>query len=127
VDEDTTTQGRRAARIKAAMRWAEAQGCTLQFEGEVGIGRECVGLVRNESYVDLDDYGWPPDSVTDAYHKHDCVCVLGRGDGPVDQLLDWIEYLQSENLTVRDTERVINHPIERLLFGSTRSFIGRRV
>ena len=70
----------------------------FEDEGECGFFRECVGLIgRNGCYVDYNIID-PNDKVLigpdpkfyderfediapeDAYHKHDCVAVLGRGE-----------------------------------------------
>jgi len=76
-------------------------------EGECGFGRECVGLTNGKNYVDYN----PTDSVNydyidgfyderfnditppDAYHKHNCIAVLGRGDDAIRQLSDWVDKL----------------------------------
>lgn len=78
-------------------------------EGEVGFGRECVGFKHGDSYVDYNpltnnytDYVHeydsrlvPPENTPDAYHKHDCLVVLGRGEKAVSQLARWVESLES--------------------------------
>jgi hypothetical protein len=69
--------------------WAASNNLQLNLEGECGFGRECVGVSADGSYPDymwydsnwdrLDPNGevWTPPN---AYHKHPCVAVLGRGE-----------------------------------------------
>ena len=73
----------------------------LTVEGECGFGRECVGVLSGDTYPDyewsdarynrIDDNGevWTP---KDAYHKHPCVAVLGRGEEAEDQLYQWLKW-----------------------------------
>ena len=83
-------------------------------EGECGFGRECVGLLHGDNYVDYN----PTDSVNydyiegfyderlneiapeDAYHNHNCLAVLGRGDNAIRQLSDWVDKLKELGVTV---------------------------
>lgn len=89
----------------------------LIFEerGEVGFGRECVGLLsKRGGYLDynpfslaepfasidgLQDHRFrPPRGVKDAYHKHECFAVLVEEDnygGAIQQLAIWIKHLES--------------------------------
>lgn len=111
---DTLTTDEKKAFITA---WAERHGCTAQFEGEVGFGRECVGILglRGGSYVDLEYLGHdyrpiggvcPPfdecvaDDLPDRYHKHECLAVLGRGEGAIDQLYRWVAHLDAAGIGV---------------------------
>lgn len=82
------------AYIKA---YAESIKCVATFEGECGFGRECVGLLYGGTYPDYnceDDKVTPPDEVKDAYHKHDCLAVLGRGPEAIYQLYLWVRKLR---------------------------------
>jgi len=85
----------------------------FEEEGEVGFGRECVGLLKEDKYVDYnptdshyerltDFYDERLDDITppDAYHKHDCLAVLGRGDDAIRQLSDWVDKLIELGATV---------------------------
>ena len=81
--------------------------------GEVGFGRPCVGfLTEHGNYVDYnpptgENYDYPfgqdhrldaPNDVVDAYHKHDCLCVLVRNDDlneAARQLLLWVRAIES--------------------------------
>jgi hypothetical protein len=85
--------------------WAAKNGFALELEGEVGFGRECVGILSHDTYPDymwfddkykrLDNNGdvWIPEN---AYHKHHCVAVLGRGEGAEDQLYQWLRWFDEQ-------------------------------
>jgi hypothetical protein len=90
--------------------WCSAHGLVLELEGEVGFGRECVGVMAPDpfggAYVDFDTYDpatfdplpfqeglIPGAEAPDAYHKHDCLCVLGRGPEAEAQLYAWVRRL----------------------------------
>lgn len=83
-------------------QYAVRHNVQLTLQGECGFGRECVGILMNGSYPDyewddpetyerLDQNGdvWAP---ADAYHKHPCVAVLGRGEAAESQLYDWLRW-----------------------------------
>lgn len=82
---------------------------TLELNGECGFGRDCVGVTINENYPDymwydsdfnrIDNNGevWCPD---DAYHKHDCVAVLGRGQCAEEQLYLWLKWFDENNFYI---------------------------
>lgn len=85
--------------------WAARNGLQLDLSGEVGFGRECVGVSAEGSYadyewydektwerVDSNGYVWKPE---DAYHKHPCVAVLGRGEEAESQLYDWLQWFDA--------------------------------
>ena len=82
--------------------WATRNRAALDLEGECGFGRECVGVAFADCYPDyewfddktyerIDNNGdvWTP---PDAYHKHPCVAVLGRGEAAESQLYDWLKW-----------------------------------
>jgi hypothetical protein len=88
-------------RIQWMATWAAKSGVQLELEGECGFGRECVGITSEGKYPDYEwhDAKWnradpngkvwtPPD----AYHKHPCVAVLGRGLEAETQLYDWLKW-----------------------------------
>jgi hypothetical protein len=96
-------------RIAYMTDWCAKHSLTLTLEGECGFGRECVGvLASNDCYPDyewrdydttyerLDNNGdvWTPD---DAYHKHPCVAVLGRGENAEEQLYEWLKWFDDNN------------------------------
>ncbi len=76
----------------------------FEEEGECGFGRECVGLTNGNNYVDYNpthsetyeyidgfyDERFDEIAPPDAYHKHDCLAVLGRGEVPIRQLAEWV-------------------------------------
>lgn len=70
-------------------------GAQLVLEGECGFGRECVGILVNYQWVgyDWDDDDFPV-TAADAYHKHPCLAVLGRGDDAIEQLYEWCKALK---------------------------------
>lgn len=92
---------------------------TFEDEGEVGFGRECVGILKGTNYVnynpslsggnydtikelfDEEFYGLAPE---DAYHKHDCLCVLGRSDESIKQLSEWVDALNEYGVEVVEYE-----------------------
>lgn len=90
-------------------RFTRIHNLKIIRDGEVGFGRECVGLIPNESnsyleynplsmktfdYVfDYDDRLSSPSGV-DAYHKHNCFSVLVGDEGIEHALLGlckWID------------------------------------
>ncbi len=90
--------------------WCVNNHCELRLEGECGFGRECVGIIVNgsfpeyewdddETYERLDKNGdvWIP---KDAYHKHPCVAVLGRGEDAEAQLYEWLKWFDDNNFKV---------------------------
>ena len=93
-----------AEKIEWMHRWADKHGMQLTLEGECGIGRECVGVTVKGAYPDYADYHgqwdkgfprvWTPE---DAYHKHACVAVLGRGEAAEEQLYQWLKWFDDRN------------------------------
>jgi len=104
----TTETGRvtREAQIVYLTEWAGRYRCALQLNGEVGFGRECVGILNGGPYIDYADEAgiWTPE---DAYHKHDCVAVLGHGGEALEQLYRWVKWLDGNRYGV---EVVYRHP-----------------
>lgn len=93
--------------------WATRMGAVVTFAGECGFGRECVGVLIGSAYLDYGhlydlfrgdenrwSHWWTP---KDAYHKHDCMAVLGRGPEAVAQLYDWAKWLDEHGWTVSST------------------------
>ena len=117
VPDDTPTLDEMTGYLRG---WAQAQGCYFDEEAECGFGREAVGITRKGSFIDLyylgEDYRplpaslspeevGPPEGVTDAYHKHDCLAVLGRGGGAIRQLYLWVKHLAKQDIRVEDAPR----------------------
>lgn len=89
-------------KIQWMAMWCAKNKATLNLEGECGFGRECVGILLETNYPDyewwdektyerIDPNGdvWTP---ADAYHKHPCVAVLGRGEEAEAQLYEWLKW-----------------------------------
>jgi hypothetical protein len=85
--------------------WAAKSGLQLELAGECGFGRECVGVLADGSYPDYEWYDddtyeradnngnvWTPPN---AYHKHPCVAVLGRGEAAEAELFDWLQWFDA--------------------------------
>lgn len=102
--------------INHLLEFAKSNSLILEQKGEVGFGRACVGFISKlGNYVDInptshqdyeyvfnyDERLYAPDDVQ-AYHKHDCFCVLAHGEDEPDyytalnQLYDWLVSLQSK-------------------------------
>jgi len=89
--------------------WCAKEGLKLYLEGEVGFGRECVGVgtIEDGTYPDYvwydDDYENRIDNNGDvmipklAYHKHPCVAVLGRGGESIRQLYEWLKWFSDND------------------------------
>lgn len=119
-----------AKKVEWMAVWAARNKLQLELEGVCGFGRECVGVSANGSYADyqwydgvsydrLDKNGdvWCP---KDAYHKHDCVAVLGRGEEAESQLYDWLKWFDDNGFHVEIGMKsaVTNSPIEFLFMGT---------
>lgn len=95
------------------LNWATKNNAALNLRGECGFSRECVGIMADGIYPDyewydgdyerIDDNGevWVPD---DAYHKHPCVAVLGRGEIAEAQLYDWLKWFDDNNFHIETGE-----------------------
>lgn len=109
--------------------WCVKNGLVLKLESECGIGRGCVGVVGNESFPSYewigDDYEridangdvWTPPN---AYHKHPCVAVLGRGEEAESQLFDWLQWFDANGFVVEQGEHPGQFDEIDLLFGKDR-------
>jgi hypothetical protein len=89
--------------------FASRHGLVFDQEGECGFGRQCVGLRHGDNWVShnpLNSSDYEPIEAMacpeardlappDAYHKHDCLAVLGRGDDAIEQLASWIRELEA--------------------------------
>lgn len=96
-------------KLKFIEEWASNNGLNLVLDGTCGFGRECVGVIINDTYPDYvwynDDYEredsngdvWVPPN---AYHKHPCVAVLGRGESAESQLYEWLKWFDNNNFKV---------------------------
>jgi hypothetical protein len=106
--------------IEEMRKIAHEWDCNLELDGEVGFGRRCVGISDGMNYVDFSMYAWAfreSDPVqrekwerlstelhdiapTGAYHKHDCLAVLGINDEAQMQLYTWVTELKLAGWTV---------------------------
>jgi hypothetical protein len=66
----------------------------------------------------------PPNGV-DAYHKHDCLAVLGRGDEAVDGLYRWVAKIRENDgrVVVRPRQPAPTDHISLMLHGTERAVI----
>lgn len=99
-------------KVNYIQKFADKYDLIFDQEGECGFGRQCVGLLRGDKYidynpVDLLKYQEIPELSSDdhyeitppnAYHKHSCIAVLGRGDDAVSELYDWVKALEERNV-----------------------------
>jgi hypothetical protein len=90
----------------------------FEDEGECGFGRECVGLTNGSNWIDYNPTVYPDHDFLeefkdsrlwdiapeDAYHKHDCLAVIGRGDNAIRQLSEWVDRLNELEATVERYE-----------------------
>jgi len=102
-------------KIEWMHKYAADHNVVLTLEGECGFGRECVGILLNESYPDYPEEVWVPD---DAYHKHACVAVLGRGEDAENQLYLWLQWFNKHKYIPVET-KLENPPDDyiSLMFG----------
>lgn len=105
--------------------YASGAGLVLDLEGEVGFGRECVGLLLDGEYVDWDEYApegegtGPRGEAVDAYHKHPCIAVLGRGVEAEKQLYEWVNRIVTAGAVPRrDVPKEIPD-VTAVFFGKT--------
>jgi hypothetical protein len=88
-------------KIKWMEKWAKGNGVYLSLEASCGFCRDCVGITSGGLFP---DYGighgivWTPE---DAYHKHQCVAVLGRGEEAESQLYEWLKWFDDNNFHVK--------------------------
>ena len=92
-------------KIKWMHDYCAKNNVVLALEGGCGFGRECVGILLDESFPDyawhdenkdeyIGDDVWAPE---DAYHKHPCVAVLGRGVSTEAQLYEWLKWFEDND------------------------------
>ena len=115
---DTGKPPSRAEQIVYLTDWAARYQCSLQLNGQVGFGRDCVGILKDSTYIDYEDHPeiWTPE---DAYHKHDCLAVLGHGDEALAQLYEWVKWLDGHGWGVKNTYRQPTSGIDLAFHGIT--------
>ena len=104
--------------------WAAKNGLQLILKGECGFGRKCVGVSVDGHYPDYEWYDneynqidkngdvWIP---KDAYHKHPCVAVLGRGKEAESQLYDWLKWFDDNGFKLETGNLSIDNELSREL------------
>jgi len=102
--------------ISNIQQFADTHNIKFEQDGEVGFGRECVGLMKGSNYIDycpinMETYGDLPElyderllkiAPNNAYHKHDCLAVLGRDEEAIRQLSDWVDKLKELNVSIEE-------------------------
>jgi len=124
---ETTTITAEERRTYLAL-WAAKHGVALELEGKCGIGRECVGFTKGSGYLDY-SHLWDDDTdeatgfftPADAYHKHACMAVLGRGEDAERQLFEWAKWLDDNGWTVETVSRKPSSQVDAMLSGFTTS------
>lgn len=110
--------------ILAITHWATRHGATPTFNGTCGFARPCVGVTIGGNYLDYshlydldpapDPWLWTPE---DAYHKHDCMAVLGHGPAAVAQLHEWVTWLDEHGWTVSEEYRNPKDALDAVFHG----------
>jgi hypothetical protein len=111
------------------MRWALENGVAI-MHGECGFGRPCVGVNGAGQWIDWRTHqppnyevvGVPYDGLVpdDAYHKHDCVCVLVQGDDYAQawwQLGCWLDNIIDGGWKVLHADRTPTDPLDAIFHG----------
>lgn len=114
--------------------WA-ADNRVIITEGECGFGRECVGITAGNQWVDwrvtnMQSYqyeegyydGFVPDT---AYHKHDCVCVLGQDDAAWADLMVWLDNIIQGGWIVLHLDREPKDTLDLLFHGTKTAQLGK--
>ena len=106
----------RESQIVYITEWASRYRCSLQLNGQVGFGRDCVGVLKGDTYIDYGDHVgiWTPE---DAYHKHYCIAVLGHGDDALAQLYEWVKWLDENQWGVEEVYRQPSSNIDLAFHG----------
>lgn len=107
--------------------WCAKNGALLNLNGEIGLGRECVGISVNGNYA---EYEWHDSELTRIDENGDVWCpedalrpyvaVLGRGEKAESQLYDWLKWFDDEGFNLETSMSLddIKNPIQL--------FIGKR-
>jgi hypothetical protein len=122
----------RSEQIVYLTEWAGKNGAVLIINGQVGIGRDATGILAGDHYPDTGDVKWGGDAFAgewwepeDSYHKHDCLCVLGHGDGPLRQLYDWVRWLDEHGYVVKEEARTPSSDVDLWLHGVSRPYLAK--
>ena len=107
-------------------KWCSDEGLALILEGECGFFRDCVGVASlndgtypdyewyDDDYERIDNNGdvWCPPN---AYHKHPCTAVLGRGENAIKELYDWCLWFSRNGFHYKNVSVECNDPLALLL------------
>lgn len=108
----------RETQIVYITEWAARYKCSLQLNGQVGFGRDCVGVLKGGTYIDYEDHTeiWTPE---DSYHKHDCLAVLNHddADAALGQLYEWVKWLDGHGYGVEEVYRQPTSDIDLAFHG----------
>ena len=115
-----------ARAVEFLEEFCATHGLRLDLEGECGFGRECVGILDSIAFVDWEgDAGPHHDEAPNAYHKHDCLAVLGRSERSIEQLRLWVERIVAAGGVVERNiprhPREYNNAISLQMHGRTRT------
>lgn len=118
--------------------WARQNGCRFEPEGECGFGRECVGISTGGEYPSYMAFDYetlqethncpeaaPPPGVENAYHKHPCLAVLGRGPDAIHELYLWVHSLADKGIVVERRSRRVRNSIELMIHGREEALLVR--
>lgn len=99
--------------IKNIEQFATDNNIEFTIMGEIGFGRECVGLLKGNNYIEYNpsdkEYKDIPEfyderlydiAPENAYHKGSYLAVLGRGDEAIKQLSQWVDKLKKLGATI---------------------------
>ena len=95
-------------------QFANEHKVLFEDNGECGFGRPCVGLLRDSNYIaynptdsktndeipEFSDYRFYDIAPENAYHKSDCIAVLGTDEDSIRELSEWVDELRKLNVTV---------------------------
>ncbi len=95
---------------KICQDFANRHKIIFNDEGECGLGRDCVGFGTGDNWISFNptqsggnyepikglqcEAAYAPDGV-DAYHKFNCLAVLGRGPKAIKQLALWVQSIEA--------------------------------
>lgn len=123
------------------LMWAGRNKSVFEDDGEVGFGRPCVGILNGTLYINTgpiydSEYrtvlkvapegAAQPREVEDAYHKHTCLCVLGRGEYAIWQLWFWVENIKRHDLVVDRLDIQPRDALDMILNGTNRPYLRKR-
>lgn len=114
----------REQRMEWMAVWVVKHGLTLNLEGEIGFGRECVNISKDGSAPSYQEYDddfnrvdqngevWTPPH---AYHKGPYVAVLGRGEEVEKELYEWLRWFDANGFVVESGTQEIDPKIPAVI------------